>query len=145
MISGRPLTLALGLALLVSLGVNFFLGGVLLSQPERRGGFAEKMSDADRAVIKREFDSRREQVEAGRDRLRQASQNVRTALQANPFDQTALANAFAEMRRVNSEYRTTTHEALTAAAAQVSPEGRARMAEAPFLMRRVERYRRRRD
>jgi uncharacterized membrane protein len=143
-ISGRRLTLALGLALLVSLGANFFLVGFWLSQPEPRGGFAEKVPEADRAVMKREFDSRRDQIEAGRAQLRQASQNVRSALQANPFDRAKLEAALAEMRRVNSEYRAATHQALAASAAQVSPEGRARMAEAPFL-RRGERDRRPRD
>lgn len=144
MISGRPLTLALGFALLVSLGANFFLGGLLLSQPEPRGGFAEKLSDEDRAVMKTEFDSRREQIEAGRAELRRASQSVRAALQAQSFDKAALDAALGEMRRANAEFRVTTHQALAAAAARVSPEGRARMAEAPFL-RRGERERKPRD
>ena len=144
MIAGRRLTFALGVALLVSLGTNFFLGGLLLSRPEPRGGFGEKLSDTDRKVVRGEFEARREQIEPHRTRLQAASQAVRSALTTTPFDPAVLDAAFAELRRANSEYRAVTHQALVAAAAQVSPDARARMAEAPFL-RRAERDRKRRD
>lgn len=140
--------------LVVSLGINLFLGSMILGRhffrphPDRFAERAERaVPAADRPlrnITQRMFaalpDNERPALEAAlaeqRSALSQASranrearEKVRDALAADPYDPAAVDRAFAELRTRTEEVQRAMHGAISSAAAKMTPEGRKRLAD----------------
>lgn len=130
----------LGALLVVSLGLNLFLGGWIAGRaflphppppPPGPGGLLERLtrhlSPADAAILRGAF----EPDPRGRDRQHALHARVAALLRAEPFDPQALAAAFAEDHAARGDFG----QKLAAAAARLSPEGRRQLAEESERMR----------
>jgi uncharacterized membrane protein len=141
-------------ALIASLGVNLFVGGMVLggrfhhpppgmfqSEGRERGAADRGMSafvmDRMAGALPREArgefrrtvgEHRAAMAEADKN-FRGARDKLRAAMAAEPFDRAALDAAFAEMRTRMGESQAAMHAALTDAASRLSPEARKRLSE----------------
>jgi len=131
------------IALIVSLAANMFLGGLIVSHVGRFGPppggppsperFIEHLASTlppdDGAVLRQALEANRETL-AEEHRMHEAMPSrVRTALLAEPFDPNALISVFTDTDQRERDLRVRVQRALAAAAAEMSPEGRRRMAE----------------
>ncbi|WP_448205249.1 periplasmic heavy metal sensor [Azospirillum sp. sgz302134] len=126
------------IALLGSVGLNLFLGGFLLGRPHHHGGpppperfierVAETLPDADAAILRRAMAEHREDF--GRDHARRDDfiRQVQALLSAEPFDPKAMQSLFAAHDRAEQDFRDRLQKDLIAAATEMSPEGRHRLA-----------------
>jgi len=142
-------------ALVASLGVNLFVGGMVLggrfhhpppgtffqSEGRERGeagrGMSAFLMDRMAGALPREArgefrravgEHRAAMAEADKN-FRETRDKLRAAMAAEPFDRAALDAAFAEMRTRMGESQAAMHAALTDAAARLSPEARKRLSE----------------
>jgi uncharacterized membrane protein len=133
--------------LFVSLALNLFFLGALGAtavrqwwpQPpaalepsrnaaERIDRLAATLSPSDAEKLRAQFRSREHALEAAHSAYRGAQDAVRAALRAEPFDIAALHSAMADTRSARQALDVALHEVIAAAAAQMSPAGRGRLA-----------------
>lgn len=131
--------------LFASLAVNLFLLGVVtavylnpvLNDPAKvdrsAAGRIERiavtLAPADAEVLRTEFRSQAAAIEAARDKVDAAQETVRDALGAEPFDGAALRAAMALSREARRTFFTGLNDVVASAAAGMSPDGRARLAD----------------
>jgi uncharacterized membrane protein len=84
-------------------------------------------ADADKLRVA--FRAREAAAENARDTLNRALERIQAALRAQPFEAAPLRAAFAEARAARPGYEQMMQDILAAAAAEMSPEGRARLAD----------------
>lgn len=136
--------------LLVSLALNLFFVGVAgalvarnyLSAPTpsapvdrsvaaRIDRLAATLPPADGEKLRNEFRARSATVEPVRDAYRHAQDAARAILRTEPFDAGALRAAMAQTRAARQVLDEAVNGVVAAAAAQMSPAGRAKLADWP--------------
>ncbi|WP_029004453.1 periplasmic heavy metal sensor [Azorhizobium doebereinerae] len=139
------------LLLVVSLALNlFFLGAavaLVIHKSGRPGPMSAERNPADRSPAARidrlaatlppqdakevqaQFTAVEATVEAGRRASREAQEAVRRALKAEPFDPAAADTALNALRDARRSIWAALHGAVMKAAVNMSPEGRARLAD----------------
>lgn len=145
MTARRWMTL-LGTALLVSLGLNLFLGGIVAGRGVgARGGIDFQMTPAnlkqgiervmrvlppaDAEVMRGLFEAQRPEIRQRFEALQQARKAVGAALKAEPFDATVFNAAYATMQARTQEVQAAIHGVIKAAVPRLSPEARRAIAE----------------
>ncbi|HSE79866.1 MAG TPA: periplasmic heavy metal sensor [Alphaproteobacteria bacterium] len=138
----------LALALLVSLGVNLFLGGLLAGRyfgPQHRT-FARseayerpgqeffrrligRVPAEHRAAFEDVLSAKRPDMERTSQALRESRTKIREAVRAEPFDRAKLEAAFAEVRERNMALQKSVHEAMAEAVQKLPAEARGRLSE----------------
>jgi uncharacterized membrane protein len=133
-------------ALLISLAINLFFVGTIgaltvrsylagectqsrRSAEARIDRIAATLPAADAAILRAKFDSERSSAEAAREAYDRSLEQVRIALSAEPFDGSSLTAAMADARSERVALDQVLHEIIAASAAQMSPEGRSRLAD----------------
>ena len=135
----------LGAALVLSLAVNFFLGGLVLGRGVGQGGgmawasapalrvgierVLRTLPDGDRKLMRGMFEDQRETIMQKLVAFREARRGVAQALKAVPFDPDAFAAAYQTMQDRNRDLQEAIHAVIKAAVPQLSPAGREAMAE----------------
>jgi uncharacterized membrane protein len=133
------------IALVVSLGLNLFLGGVMLGrgfgQSADGWGLGEHgvrvnierilkaLPDADRRIARARFADRREAIAGKFAALREARRAVGAAMGAEPFEAAVLATAFATVRERTGDVQASLQAIVVEVAPELSPEARAIIAE----------------
>jgi uncharacterized membrane protein len=136
--------------LLVSLALNLFFVGVagalivrnytstpvLVPVPNhsvasRIDRLAATLPPADGEKLRAEFRARTATVEPAREAYRRAQDATRAVLRGEPFDVAALRAAMAQTRAARQVLDEALHGVVAAAAEQMSPAGRARLADWP--------------
>ncbi|MBI4182790.1 MAG: periplasmic heavy metal sensor [Proteobacteria bacterium] len=128
----------------ISLAVNVFLVAVIIAylvthRPEgprwgaspRLDRIASTLPAPDGDKLRSTFAARSGEVGAATAAYRQARIAIRQALRAEPFDQSRLREAMAEARAKRVALETMLQDVVTTAAAEMSGEGRARLADWP--------------
>jgi uncharacterized membrane protein len=92
---------------------------------------AAPLPAADADKLRAAFRARASEAESARDALNQAFERVQAALRAQPFDATQLRAAMADARAARPLYEMVMQDIFAAGASEMSPEGRARLAEWP--------------
>lgn len=144
------------LALLISVGANMFMGGLLAGRYAHPGPeplplagpgappagpgqgeapignairrIAASLPDDQRTVFEQAFVNRRRDIAQATFALREARLRLRDALTAEPFDRARVDQGFAELRRRNDELQHVLHDAATEGAAGLPIEARRRIA-----------------
>jgi uncharacterized membrane protein len=133
----------LSVALLVSLGANLFLGGIvvgrgvrgqapLLTEAGMRVGverMLRTLPDEDRRIVKQMFDEQRPQVKERFEALRAARRTVAQTLQAEPFDKVAFATAYDDVRERSVALQDSLLGIVKEAVPLLSSEGKRALAE----------------
>jgi uncharacterized membrane protein len=86
-------------------------------------------SDAEK--LRAAFRTREAATEGARENLNRAFERMQAALRAQPFDEAQLRATMAQVRAVRPVYEQAMQDVLVAAASQMSPEGRAKLADWP--------------
>lgn len=145
MTARRWITL-LGTALLLSLGLNLFMGGLIAGRGlSTRGGVDLQMSPAnlklgiqrvlevlppgDAEIMRGIFESERPDIRSRFVALNGARKAVGAALKAEPFDAAAFTAAYETMQARSQELQAAIHGVIEAAVPLLSAEGRAAIAE----------------
>jgi uncharacterized membrane protein len=134
------------LFLLISLALNCLLVGVVAgravetglapkpepqaAQPVQISGFGTRMqvlSDADRRGFLRAMLPARQAIRSARRELADARQTVADAIAREPYDASAVAEAFSALRRKQEAVQELVEKQASQALAAVSPEGRQRL------------------
>ena len=139
---------AIMVALVVSLGVNMFLGGWLLGRAigdretsappsAQRSGtldqpafpaiarrLAQRLPEAERALFKAAFEEHRAALQGANRKLRLSRQAVRRALSAETFDANALDSALDRMAAANDSLQRAIYRAMGEAVKALPPEAR---------------------
>jgi uncharacterized membrane protein len=134
--------------LLISLAINLFFVGAVgalavrshlatdvpvaetrRTAEARIDRIAATLPAADAATLRAKFALERSSAEAAREAYDRSLEEVRTALRAEPFDGSALTAAMANARSERVALDQVLHEIIAASAAQMSPEGRSRLAD----------------
>ena len=143
-VSRRLLSL-IGVVLLVSLGLNLFLGGLLLGRdvggglplrPGLAGGgmraaleqLLKELPPDDRATMRGAFEGHRADIVDRVQALRQARQQVARLLKADSFDAPAAAAAMQTVRERTNALQEAMQAVVLQTAPQLSPAGRATLA-----------------
>jgi uncharacterized membrane protein len=92
---------------------------------------AAPLPAADADKLRGAFHAREDATEKDRAALNSAFDNIQAALRAEPFDPAQLKAAFAEARAVRPAYELAMQEIVAAGAAEMSREGRNKLAEWP--------------
>ena len=92
---------------------------------------AAPLPAADAEKLRAAFRAREEATESGRAALNRAFDRIQAALRAEPFEPAQLKAAFAEARATRPAYELAMQEIVAAAAAEMSREGRNKLAEWP--------------
>lgn len=137
----------LRLALIASIALNlFFVGivGVWAVKPLLRdregppGGattmterMASRLPEADRPILRQAFEKRHDDIRRLFDEARAAQRESRRALRANPFDPQAFTAASDRSRAARDAAQAAFSQAIREAATNMSPEGRAKLAQPP--------------
>ncbi len=134
----------LALALLLSLGVNVFLGGLVagrhFGQPAASqrealapGGPIQRLVASlppdDRGAVQKAFAKRRAELAGDRRAVQAARAQVAQILAADTYDLAAQQKAFAEVRARTEALQRLLHEGLAEAAQEMSVEGRRSLVE----------------
>jgi len=135
----------LGAALVISLAVNFFLGGLVLGRGVGQGGgmawasapalrvgierVLRTLPDGDRKLMRGMFEEQKDPIMQKLVAFREARRGVAQALKAVPFDPAAFAAAYQTMQDRNRDLQEAIHAVIKAAVPQLSPAGREAMAE----------------
>jgi hypothetical protein len=82
-------------------------------------------------MLRAAFSTRAAAAEGARENLNRAFERMRTALRAQPFDEAQLRAAMAQIRAARPAYEQAMQDILLAAATDMSPEGRTRLADWP--------------
>lgn len=136
--------------LMLSIALNGFIGGAILARggpggagPQAIGPGGEigrlmgrelmravrDLDRSDRAVVRDTFRERRPDFEAAADRRRVALERARDVLAADMFDPAAFDAALGDAFNAAAENREVFRGVLLSIAADISPEGRQRLAE----------------
>ena len=83
------------------------------------------------AKLRAAFRARETTAESGREALNRAFERIQATLRAEPFDAAQLRAAFADARVARPAYEQAMQEILTTAAAEMSREGRGKLADWP--------------
>jgi uncharacterized membrane protein len=143
----------LALALVVSLGANFFLGGLLAGRfagrppegppvagngPAAAPGqqvlaqairlMAAALPEADRAGFEQAFFDRRREIMRANVATREARLALRDAIMAEPFDRTRIEQGFATLRARNEDVQHVLHTIAIDAIARLSTQSRQALA-----------------
>ncbi|MCA1907994.1 MAG: periplasmic heavy metal sensor [Magnetospirillum sp.] len=125
----------------VSLTVNAFLGGLMVSQwqkpavpppprPERMiEEMAETLPAADAAILRQSFGARTAKLEHRPRNPEEMFLKIGAALKTEPFDPLALAAIFRDGRKSRDAMDDTIEGALVDAATKMSAEGRHKLAD----------------
>ena len=140
-------------ALIVSLGLNLFVGGLMLGhrlnrlphgafvserheraeEKRRIFSFIDRMASAlpagDREKFLAVIDGYRGELAQADKNFREARNKVRTAMSADNFDRAALENAFADVSARMMDVQKVLHAALTDAVSRLPPDARKRLAD----------------
>lgn len=129
--------------LAVSVALNLFLAGVMIAwhlrspPPPPQGPWFDRMVQRmstnlpapDREILLSSYQARRSEL-ARLDKEVQASrEKVSAAMRSEPYDPAALEQAMAASREVREPVVATVEQAVAEAAARMSPEGRAKLAD----------------
>jgi len=132
----------LGTLLLLSLAANLFVGGVILGRGA--GGGAEgglrvgierilrALPDSDRDVMQALLDQRRDELQQRFMDFRAARRAAGDLLRADAFDAAAFAAAERDAREKSFALQNAVRDLVMEAMPQLSPEGRAALAKAPW-------------
>ncbi|GGF61083.1 hypothetical protein GCM10007301_21080 [Azorhizobium oxalatiphilum] len=132
--------------LIASLALNLFFIGIAVAVAVHMGGkhgpspldrspnaridrLAASLPQQDAKEVLAQFKTVQPTIEAGRAASRTAQEEVRRALQAEPFDPVAADQALNALRDARRGIWAALHGAVLKAAAKMSPEGRARLAD----------------
>ena len=96
----------------------------------RIDGLAATLPPADGDKLRAALQARKD-IGAAIDDLRAAQDKVRAILRAQPFDEAALRQAMTEVQARHRVAETAIHDLIAGVAGQLSPEGRAKLAEWP--------------
>ena len=150
-----PRRRVLRIVLVISLIVNVFLVGLLAGQVVSGrmanlpfGGailrelpqIAQSLPEDDRATARRAFRQLARELMQGFRAVRTARQDVLDALSTEPFDVAALDRALMELRSRTDAAQAIAHQALLAIGPDLSPEGRAALAERAAALHRGDRH-----
>jgi uncharacterized membrane protein len=133
----------LSVALLVSLGANLFLGGIvvgrgvrgqagLLTEASVRVGverMLRTLPEEDRQIVRQMFDEQRPQVKERFEALRAARRTVAEVLRAEPFDKVAFTTAYDDVRARSVALQDRLLGIVKDAVPLLSPEGKRALAE----------------
>jgi len=126
-------TKVLGVALVVSLALNFFLAGWMGARMihgdmgHDRWSITRLVRDLpedQRGAVLDIFERHREQIRGVMDTMRDTRREVADILMAEPYDPDAAAQALAELRSESAAMQESMHAALLEAAANLPPEAR---------------------
>lgn len=92
---------------------------------------AAPLPAADAEKLRAAFRAREAAAEGGREAINRAFEQIQAALRAQPFDAAQLGAAMAQARAARPAYEQAMQEILAAAAADMSDEGRAKLASWP--------------
>jgi uncharacterized membrane protein len=137
----------LGAAMVLSLAVNFFLGGLIVGRGVGQGGgvawalpapglkvgierVLRTLPDDDRKLMRGILDEQKDAIMQKFVAFRDARRTVGQALKAAPFDPDAFAAAYQTMQDRNRELQEAIHAVIKKAVPQLSPAGREAIAEA---------------
>ena len=140
----------LGTALVVSLAVNLFFGGVIAGHrlgprgqldqqlnPARLQLGIERVArvlpEADAELLRSRFDAGRADLVQRFLALQEARRGVGQALRAEPYDAAALTAAYEAMQARSQALQAGIHDIIKAVLPQLSPAGRAAVAERRWL------------
>ena len=138
----------LALALLLSLGLNLFLGGLAAGRffgPHHRSFARMEASDRPgqeffrrligrvpaehRGTFEDVLNAKRPDMDRASQTLRDSRLKVREAVRAEPFDKAKLESAFVEVRERNMALQKSVHEAMVEAVQQLPAEARRQLSE----------------
>jgi uncharacterized membrane protein len=94
---------------------------------------ARALPDADAALLRSRFDAGRADLAQRFQSLQEARRGVGQALRAEPFDAVALTAAYEAMQARSQEFQAAIHGVIKAVLPQLSPAGRAAVAERRWL------------
>lgn len=132
-VSGRNIRT---LVLLVSLGVNLFLLGAVITHMLTRQSppvvpemswMVRDLGAADRQAIRPRLQELGDSLRPLRVEMFQAQQEVNRQLQQEPLDEEAALAAFARLREANLRYQQQSHQQMVSLMASVEPEQRRRI------------------
>lgn len=120
------------LALLISLGINLLVAGVVIGRNidgphPARMHFEWLMNEVDEETRHKLRKNMHEQMKASREErraLRQAQKSLHQAIIAEPFDEQTLKSAMTEVRAASAELQQTMHEHMAENLKTLSPEER---------------------
>jgi uncharacterized membrane protein len=143
MTAGRWITV-LGTALILSLAVNFFLGGLIVGRGFGQGGgwpptaaglkvgierVLRTLPDGDRKLVHSMFEDQRGTIMQRFIAFRDARKAVGDALKLEPFDPAKFAVDYQAMQDRSQQLQEAIHDVIKAAVPQLSAAGRAAIAE----------------
>jgi len=127
-------SIALNIFFLVALTVPHLVGhrhGEKHFKPTMRiDSLAATLPPADGDKLRAALQARKD-IGAAIDDLRAAQDKVRAILRAEPFDEAALRQAMTEVQARHRVVEMAIHDLIAGVAGQLSPEGRAKLAEWP--------------
>ena len=127
-------SLALNAFFLVALIVPHLVGhghgGKRVRPAMRIDSLAATLPQADGDKLRAALQARKD-IAAAIDDFHAAQDKVRAVLRAQPFDEAALRQAMAEVQTRHRTVESAIHDLIAGVAGQLSPEGRAKMAEWP--------------
>ena len=123
------------LALLVSLGVNLLIAGVVIGRhldggPPGRMHFEwlmQDLDDATRSKIRQNMHEQMKNSRPYRHDLRQAQHALHEAIIAEPFEEKQVKAAMAEVRAASARLQQTMHDQMIQNLGEMSAEDRARV------------------
>ncbi len=138
--SPRLVVVILSLLLLASLGANVFLGGLALGHAAKPvhevislgpnfKALIASLPEPDRQLMHKNFEEHKQDVQAANEAARKSADAVRAALIAEPYDQKQLEAALADYHRDFVALRGKMQDIFWQGAEQLSPEGRAKIAD----------------
>jgi uncharacterized membrane protein len=92
---------------------------------------AAPLPAADAEKLRAAFRARAAATESARENLNRAFERMQTVLRAQPFDEAQLRAAMAQVRAARPLYEQAMQDILVAAASEMSPAGRAKLADWP--------------
>ena len=121
-------------ALAISLAVNLLVAGAALGRwiKGEPGGHpplawaSKELDDGSRERLRPILQQNADATRALRRRIRAASETVRDAIRAEPFDSAALSDALAALRAVSLDYQTAVHSLAVESLAELPAEERER-------------------
>lgn len=126
-------TKVLGVVLVLSLALNFFLAGWMGARfmhgdvlPHRWSitRLVHDLPEDQRAAVVATFERHRDEIRDAMDNLRETRREVADILIEEPYDPKATAAALASLRAQSAAMQETMHDALLEVAAQLPPEAR---------------------
>jgi uncharacterized membrane protein len=128
---------ALNLVLVSAIAVHFFRE---YNEPQRRPApqpafgierMAGRLPKPDADLLRKAYAQHENDVKAAQANLREARRSVRTALEAEPFSADAVKEAMSKMDDGRDQLQNALQAVFTSAAAEMSREGRVKLAQGP--------------